>query len=253
MLDGSEQYRTTYIGLTDANLVFAISKDPRKPSRLQRASLGNVSIVKFKENRKRFLMDVLVINTGKKKLTLRTGASQRPVIHEFLTDLDRRKRESDISWSYGLLDGKLARQATPLPLHIRLIRLLEPVPRDITTSLRVNGPARASLRASRYSLTALGTSLAAGLFLVVGIFALAFIFPGGLAAPLRDILLFLFTLPILLTTLLGSVTAVAAGGLAIYSIFKRGERPLTIIGALLGSAGLLFVYYLIAALLLTFD
>lgn len=242
----SELNRTTYIGITDEDLVFATTKDPNKPPRLQRVPLGNVSIVKFKESRTPFLIDVLVIDTGTKRLTLSTGETLRPVIRELAATLARRRQEANMPGSAGHLQGTLVQQAPPLPLHVRLFRLLEPAPRDIATTLRANGPARASLRASRYSLTLFAASIAASLFFFVGLMALVFIFPTGPAEPLRDILLFILLLPVLLATLLCVVATLVAAGLAIYSILKRGERALTVIAALLAAAALIICYTVVA-------
>jgi len=243
--------RTTYIGITDDDLVFAISRDPKKPTQLQRAPLGNVSIVKFKESSTPFLIDVLVIDTGTKRLTLSTGETLRPVIRELAETLARRRQEADMTGSTGHLRGTSARQAPPLPLRVRLFRLLEPAPREIVITLRANGPARASLRASRYSFALFVVSIAADFLMVVGLMALAIIFPTGFSPQLQDVILFILLLPVFIATLLGAIAALVAGGLATYSIFKRGERPLIIIAALLAAAALIVVYYITAMLLLT--
>jgi len=90
---------------------------------------------------------------------------------------------------------------------------------------------------------------------IFGVVALGSILPIGLFGPLRDLLLFILLLPVLLATLLGLVAALAAAGLAIYAIFKRGERPLTVISALLRAVALLICYAVAAfgALLLGGD
>jgi hypothetical protein len=141
----SELNRTTYIGITDEDLVFPTTKDPKKPSRLQRVPLGNVSIIKFKESRTPFLIDMLVIDTGTKRLTLSTGDSLRPVIQELSAILARRRQEADMTDSVEHLQDTPARRVRPLPLHVRLFRPLASAQREIATTLRVDGPARASL------------------------------------------------------------------------------------------------------------
>lgn len=249
--EGNGQYRTTYIGVSDADLVYVISKDPRKPNRLQRVPLGNVAIIQFKERRRPNPNDSLVIDTGTRRLTLLTGANLRPVIHEFIADLDRRKQGSGSSGSSGRTATQPARRRTFQKFPVCLKQFIGRIPRDVSGALRAEGPARASLRACRHSINMLAASLAAGLFLVAGIFALTFIFPGGIPEPYQDILLFILSLPILLTTLVCSLTSLAAGGLAITSIFKKGEKPLTVIAALLGSAALIFINYIIVTLLMT--
>jgi hypothetical protein len=250
----SALHRTTTIGITDEHLVFAISIDPEKPSRLQRAPLGRVSIVKFKESRTLLLIDVLVIDTGTQRLTLSTSPSLRPVVQELSAALAARRQEAGITGSAGPL------QAPLLPLHVRLSRLpgrlafrlkTAVLDGDIAAALRESGPASASLRASRISLIFCGASIAAGLLLFIGLMALTYIFPAGLSGPLQDILLFILLLPLFLATLLGSIAALAAAGLAIYSLFKRGERPLTVTAALLAAAALVFIYYVFATALLT--
>ena len=242
----SELNRTTYIGITDEDLVFATTKDPKRLSRLQRAPLSNVSVVKFKESRTPFLIDVLVINTGTKRLTLSTGESLRPVIRELAATLARRRQEADMITSARHLRGTLAQPAPPLPLHIRLFRLLGAAPRDIATTLRESGPAQASIRASRYSIALFAAAIAADFLFIAALFALVFIFPTGLSARLQDILLFILLLPLLLATLLSVLVALVSAGLAIYSIFKRGERPRTVIAALLWVAALIIGYAVVA-------
>ena len=77
---------------------------------------------------------------------------------------------------------------------------------------------------------------------IFGTVALGSIFPTAIWAQLRDVFLFILLLPVLLSTLLSVLAALVAAGLAIYSIFKRGEKPRTVITALLRTAALL-VYY----------
>jgi hypothetical protein len=238
----SELNRTTYIGITDEDLVFPTTKDPKKPSRLQRVPLGNVSIIKFKESRTPFLIDMLVIDTGTKRLTLSTGDSLRPVIQELSAILARRRQEADMTDSVEHLQDTPARRVRPLPLHVRLFRPLASAQREIATTLRVDGPARASLRASRYSFALFAGSIAATFVFIFGTVALGSIFPTALWERLRDVLLFILFLPVLLATLLSVLAAWIAAGLAIYSIFQRGEKPITVIAALLRTVALIVCY-----------
>ena len=239
-------HRTTYIGITDEELVFAIAKDIHKPSELQRVPLGNVSIAKIKESRTPFLIDVLVIDTGTKRLTLSTGECLRPVIRDLAATLERRKQEPDMTDSAGHLEATLARQPPPLPLHVRLFRPLASALQDVAATLRADGPARASIRASRYSFNLFAVSIAADFVFIFATVALGSIFPAALWRRLRDVVLFILLLPLLLATLLSLLPALAAAGLAIYSIFKRGERPLSVIAALLRTAALIVCYALAA-------
>jgi len=248
LLDGlggvpsSRLNRTTYIGTTDRHLVYAISKDPEKPSSLQRVPLGSVSIARFNESRTPFLIDVLVIDTGTKRLTLSTGYGLRPVIRQLAATLPTRRQEADTTDSAGLLQGALAEQAPPLPLRARLSRPFASALQEVAVTLRVDGPARASIRASRYSFILFAASIPADLAFVFGAVALGSIFPTASLERLRDILLFILLLPLLLVALLGVITALVAAGLAIYSIFKKGERPLLVIAALLRIAALAVCY-----------
>jgi hypothetical protein len=59
---------------------------------------------------------------------------------------------------------------------------------------------------------------------------------------LRDVLLFILFLPVLLATLLSVLAAWIAAGIAIYSIFQRGEKPITVIAALLRTVALIVCY-----------
>lgn len=242
----SELRRTTYIGVTDEDLVFAITKDPKKPSRLQRVPLGNVSIAKFKENRTPFLTDVLVIDAGTKRLTLSTGDSLRPVIREITATLAKRRQEAHMTSSTGHLQDTLAQQAPTLPLHVRLFRPLTSALQDVAVTIRVDGPARASLRASRYSFTLFWISVAASFLAIFGLVALGSIFPTGLWEQLRDIIIFILLLPFLLAALLSVVAALVAAGLAIYSIFKGGEGARTVVASFLAAAALLICYVVAA-------
>ena len=238
----SELNRTTYIGITDQDLVFATTKNPNKPSSLQRAPLSNVSIVKFKESHTPFLTDVLVIDTGTKKLTLSTEDSLRPVIQELSATLARRKHEAGMPESARHFQDTSAQQARPLPFHVRLFRPIASALQDVATTVREDGPARASIRASRYSFNLFLIAIAADFVFIFGTVALGSIFPTTLWAQLRDVLLFILLLPVLLSTFLSVLAGVLAAGLAIYSIFKGGERPRTIITALLRTAGLILCY-----------
>ncbi len=235
----SELNRTTYIGITDEDLVFAITKDPKKPSRVQRVPLGNVSIVKFKESRTPFLIDVLVIDTGKKRLTLSTGSSLRPVIRELAAALSE-------SQEAGNTDSARHLQRAPAepapPIHVRLFRRLGIAQQDIATTLRTDGFARASLGASRYSIALFGISVIADVVFIFAVVALGSLVPTGLWDRLRDVLLFILLLPVLLLTLLSIVAALVAAWLAVSSIFKRRERALTVIAALAVAAALLIFY-----------
>lgn len=230
--------RTTYIGITDDDLVFAISKDPRKPSRVQRVPLGNVSIVKFRESRTPLFIDVLVIDTGTKRLTLSTGSSLRPVIRELAATLS----ESHVD----VTDPARHLQRAPVepapPIHVRLIRGLGLARQDIAATLRTDGFARASLRASRYSIALFGVSLIATVTLTIGVVALGSIVPTALWERLRDVLLFILLLPVLLAALASILAALVAAWLAVSSIVKRGEKALTVFAALAASAALLITY-----------
>jgi hypothetical protein len=240
---------TTCIGITEDELVFAITRRPPRPSDLRRVPLGNVSLVEFKEGRWGF--DKLVLHIGERKpLRLVTAESLRPVIQELAAILAIRSQELDMTDSAGHLQGTLDQQAPPLPLHVRLFRLLGPAPRDIAATLRANGPARASLRASLYSVALFAVSIAATVLATLGPMALAAIFPTGLLARLQDVVLFILLLPALLATLLGIAAGLVAAGLAIYSIFTRGERPLTVTPALLAAAALVICYAFVTLLLL---
>lgn len=246
----SELNRTTYIGITDEDLVFAITKDPKQPSSLQRVPLGYVSIVKFKESRTPFLIDVLVIDAGTKRLTLSTWESQRPIIRELAEILTRHRQEAALTGSDQPRQDTPAQQAAPIPLHVRLSRPLMSALQDLSATLRAEGPARASIRASRYSFGLGAAAVAADVVFIVGLVALGSILPTGLSGPLRDFLLFILILPMLLLILLSFAAALVAAGLAISSIFKRGEKPLTVIAALLAAAALLICYAIFGALLL---
>jgi len=82
--------RTTYLGITNDEMVFAVTRNPKKPSQLQRVSLGNVSIVKFKEHDTSLLLDELVIDTGTAKpLRLATAPVLRTVIRKLASVLSR--------------------------------------------------------------------------------------------------------------------------------------------------------------------
>jgi hypothetical protein len=238
--------RTTYIGLTDNEFIFAIAKDPNKPSRLQRVPLGNVSIVKFRESRTPLLIDVLVIDTRTMRLTLSTGRTLRPVVRELAATLTRRSQEVGTTDAAGHAQGTPAKQAARLPLHVRLYRPLAFALGEVSATLRADGPALASIRASRYSFALFAASIAADFVFIFGLVPLGSILPTGLFGSLRDFLLFILLLPVLLAALLGLVAAFGAAGLAIYSIFKRGERPLTIIAALLRAVAILMCYALAA-------
>lgn len=240
----SELNRTTYIGITDEDLVFAITKDPKKPSHVQRVPLGSASIVKIKESRTPFLIDVLVIDTGTKRLTLSTGSSLRPVIRELAATLSMRSQAADMTDSARHHQHASAELAPPM--HVRLFRLLGLAQQDFATTLRIDGFARASLRASRYSLALFATSVAAAVVFIFGVVALGSIVPPALWERLRDVLLFILLLPVLLVTLLSIVAALVAAWLAVSSIFKRVERALTVIAALLVAAALLVFYAVVA-------
>ncbi len=238
-IPSSELNRTTYIGITDEDLVFAITKDPKKPSRVQRAPLGNVSIVKFKESRTPFLIDVLVIDTGKKRLTLSTASSLRPVIRELAAALSE-------SQEAGKTDSARHLQRAPAepapPIHIRLFGRLVLAQQDIAATLRADGFARASLGASRYSISLFAVSMIAAVAFIFGAVALGSIVPTTPWVRFRDVLLFILFLPALLVALLSILAALVAAWLAIYSIFKKGEKALTVIGALVAAAALLIFY-----------
>ena len=238
--------RTTYIGVTDKDLVYATARDPDKPSHLQRVPLGDVSIVRFKESRTPLLIDVLVIAAGTKRLTLSTGEALRPAIRELAATLAGRNHEADTTDAAGRLQDTLARGIPPLRFHVRLIRPLASALRDVAATMRADGPARASMRASRYSFNLFAISIAADFVFILGTVALGSIVPTALWGRLRDVLLFLLLLPVLLTTLLGVLGALLAAGLGIYSIFKRGERPLAVIAALLRTAALVGCYAVVA-------
>jgi len=242
----SELNRTTFIGITDEDLVFATTKDPNKPSSLKRAPLGDMSIVKFKESRTPFLIDVLVIDTGTKRLTLSTGDSLRPVIRELSAILARRKQGPDMTDSTGHLQATPARQARPRLLHVRLFRPFTSALQDVSTTLSKDGPALASIRASRYSFYLFAASVGTCFLFIFGTVALGSIFPTVLWGRLRDVHIFILLLPLLLSTLLSVLAAFLAVGLAIYSTFKRGEQPRTVIAALLRTVGLI-VCYIVAA------
>lgn len=85
-------------------------------------------------------------------------------------------------------------------------------------------------------------ALAASFVFTFGPIAITFIFPTAPWERFRDVLLFLLLLPVLLTTLLSIGAALPAGGLAINSIVRRGEKPLTVLTALAAAAALLICY-----------
>jgi hypothetical protein len=72
---------STCIGITENELVFAITRRLPTPSGLRRVPVSEVSLVRFKEGRLGF--DKLTLHTGKRKqLRLYTAKSLRPVIQE---------------------------------------------------------------------------------------------------------------------------------------------------------------------------
>ena len=81
---GGPDRPTTWIGITEDELVFATTRRIPKPSDLRRVSLSDVSLAGFKEGRLGF--DKLVLRTGKRKLLrLYTAKSLRPAIRELAT------------------------------------------------------------------------------------------------------------------------------------------------------------------------
>jgi len=83
--DGSDR-PTTYIGITEDELVFATTRRIPSPSSLRRVPLSDVSLVEVKEGRLGF--DKLTIRTGKRKLLrIYTAKSLRPTIQELGTIL----------------------------------------------------------------------------------------------------------------------------------------------------------------------
>lgn len=91
-------------------------------------------------------------------------------------------------------------------------------------------------------------SIAATTLIVFGTVALAIIFPTAQWDQLRDVIIFILFLPFMVAALMSVVTTLVAAGLAIYSIFKRGEKPLTIIAALLVAAVLIVVNFIFVTL-----
>lgn len=147
----------------------------------------------------------------------------------------------------GGLQGTQAQQATSLPLHIRLLHPLMSALQEITETNLVDEPARASIRASRYSFTLFLISIASSFLAIFGLVVLGSIFPTGLWEQLRDMIIFVLLLPFFLAALLSVVAALVAAGLAIYSIFRRGERARTVVAALMAVVALLICYAIAAS------
>jgi len=81
---------TTCVGITEDELVFAITRRIPKPSDLRRVPLSDVSLVEFKEGR--WGLDKLVLDTGRPKLLhFYTAESLRPVIGELTVALSEVK------------------------------------------------------------------------------------------------------------------------------------------------------------------